>query len=119
MAKLQNATPSEGMKLDYPPENDLMPNAEDVVSKKVERQEDTSAAVPISLNTGSDNFELWFKQDDTFDQPFVSMNCKIYTSDCMFPYTLKSHIYASLWQVMFDEHLREFSYMAEEAGVNS
>ena len=54
------------MKLDYQPPNEFMPDAKDVVSKKVERTDDKKS-VPIKLETDSDNFELWFKQDDTFN----------------------------------------------------
>lgn len=62
---------------------------------------------------------MWFKQDDTFDQPYIWMNMKIISNDCGFPYTVESEIYALLWQKMLFESQREVDYMAGLAGISA
>lgn len=68
------------MKLDFPPVNDFIPVAENIIMKKKTRVEDKSSS-PVLLKTNS-NLELWHKQDDTFDQPFVNIKMRITTTDC-------------------------------------
>ena len=64
------------------------------------------------------NFEIWFKQDDTFDQPYIWINSKILTGDCNFAIDPQATIYAIFWKGMLEEYLRERSYMAEQAGIH-
>lgn len=86
--RLQTLMPEKKMKLGYPPLNTYMPRPEQIVSKKVKRATESAASEPVKIETDLKNFEIFFKQDDTFDQPLVKMDLKICTTDCGFPYSL-------------------------------
>jgi hypothetical protein len=90
-----NRNPDE-IKLGNAPPNKFMPSPDKIKSMKVDRPENGKAALPIKHS--SDNWCLWFKQDDTFDQPLVKAACFIYTRDCGYPDTLKSILLAKLWK---------------------
>lgn len=62
---------------------------------KVDRINPDKPGVPKLIS--EDNLHLWFKQDDTFDQPFVLLIGKIYTNDSGYPLTTKSIVLANLW----------------------
>ena len=61
--------------------------------------------------------EVWFKQDDQFNQPFVYAKVKICTNDLNFPRTVESQVFISLWQALLEEHNRETKAAAEVAGI--
>ena len=63
------------------------------------------------------NMQVFFKQDDQFDQPLVEIRCKILTNDCNFPTTPESLIFSIMWAKMLDESHRELNYMAQLAGI--
>ncbi len=67
----------------------------------------------------SQNPVIWFKQDDTFNQPFAFVQIKIETADCLFPLTPQSQIFSSIWKSCLNESLREIGYMAQLAGQGS
>lgn len=66
-----------------------------------------------------DNLSLFFKQDDSFSQPFVELRCKISTNDCDFPLTTESLLFSMMWVNMLNESHRELNYMASLAGITS
>lgn len=111
--------PEQHMKLGNAPVNEFMPKPENIVVKKVARENEAKRGQPKKLETGIDNFELWFKQDDTFDQAFVKLDMKILTTDCTFPIDPKAYILAKLWNNMIQENLRELLYMADLSGIQS
>ena len=45
------------------------------------------------------------------------MQLKIYSNDCQLGQSAESRVFMELWNVMLDEHLREFKYMAEMASL--
>jgi len=65
------------------------------------------------------NLQLFFKQDDQFDQPFIEMRCKLFTTDCEFPMSTQSLIFSMMWVNMLNESLREMNYMASLAGIKA
>ena len=44
---------------------------------------------------------------------------EITTTDCGFPFTIESEIYAILWEKMLFESQREIDYMADLAGIRA
>lgn len=89
-----------------------MPNAHKLKNMKLQRD----PANPVIISK-SDNFEVWFKQDDTFEQPFVIIEGKVLTNDCDIALKLESQILSQLWNYMLEESMREMNYMAELAGT--
>ena len=59
----------------------------------------------------------WFKQDDTFDQPFVWSRVEILCSDIDIKKDLYGKAFIILWIEMIKENCRETNYNASEAGV--
>jgi len=43
---------------------------------------------------------------------------KLYTNDCDFGYDNKTRVFASVWQNVQNEYLREFNYMADCANLH-
>ena len=65
--------------------------------KKI-RDHQSKPSIPVKLKTKYDSFnQLWFKQDDTFDLPVITIRGKIMTDSCNIPFTLESYVYANLW----------------------
>ena len=58
--------PEEGMKLGNAPKNVFMPKAENLKTMKHQREEGSRPGIPEKIST-ENNFEIWFKQDDSFD----------------------------------------------------
>ena len=81
--KLSEILPEEGMKLDFAPPNHYMPEIDNLKNMKKQRDDPEKPGVP-KLLANDTNFEIWFKQDDTFDQPYIWINAKILTNDCNF-----------------------------------
>jgi len=48
------------MKLDYPPPNEFMPKAENIISKKVDRLENV-ASKPVLLDSENPHVKVWYK----------------------------------------------------------
>jgi len=54
----------------------------------VPREDDTPIGKPVLLAGGdslSATSDIWFKQDDVFNQPYVFAKCKLQSNDLMFP----------------------------------
>jgi secreted Zn-dependent insulinase-like peptidase len=83
---LKTILPEDGMNLNYPPENKFMPLAENLKNIKLERVDKDKPGNPTLID--EDRFELWHKQDDSFEQPFVFMQAKIKSNDCDLPHSL-------------------------------
>lgn len=84
------------VKLGNPPENKFMPSPENIKSMKVDRPADGKAALPKCIK--EEGYNIWFKQDDTFDQPLVKIACFMYTRDGGYPDSLRSILLAKLWK---------------------
>ena len=66
LQKLKDIMPEEGMKLGNAPKNVFMPKAENLKTMKLHREEGSRPGIPEKIST-ENNFEIWFKQDDSFD----------------------------------------------------
>ena len=86
-AHLASVLPPDDMKLGQPPVNEFMPKAAEIVAKKLQGEIKT---IPKLVDTGKEHFELLFKQDDTFDQPFVSITLLMNCIDEGYPLTVES-----------------------------
>ena len=84
--------PEETMKLGNAPENIFMPRIENLKSIKLERANPDKPGKPIKLSSDQDNFEIWYKQDDSFEQPFVSIEAQIMTNDCNYTFKTRSKL---------------------------
>ena len=62
--------------------------------------------------------EVWFKQDDQFDQPYVWAKVSLLCNDVCFPENKAVKVFISMWLKMLDEEVRELNYMAAVAGIN-
>eukprot|EP00347_Sterkiella_histriomuscorum_P004511 403360183 len=114
LGELAKKLPDPSMKLGYPPQNEFLPSV--LTEMKIPRDiENTKPAPPQKL---SDSPLLWYKQDDTFDQPYVSVNLKFQTIDCQYPSSALSQIFISMWRSCLNEHLRELTYMGQLAGIS-
>lgn len=67
----------------------------------------------------SSNLSLFFKQDDQFEQPFIEMRCKLFTTDCGFPGSTEGLIFSMMWVNMLNDSQREMQYMGGLAGIKS
>jgi secreted Zn-dependent insulinase-like peptidase len=113
--------PEEGENLGNAPPNLFMPKAENLISMKLERQNPEKASKPelLELDPQHKQHQLFFKQDDSFDQPFIIIHGKIFLYDSDFPICIKSKLYGQFWQELLAEALRETDYCAQLAGINS
>jgi len=66
-----------------------------------------------------DDTDLWYKKDDKFEKPKAFINMKIYTTDCGFCVQDESRVFASIWNGVQEEYLREFNYMADCASLSN
>ena len=114
---LSTVMPSDTMKLGNAPANMFMPKAENLITMKAERVNQELPALPKLIQRPQ--YDLWFKQDDTFEQPLIKINCKIYTNSSNFPYSIDSIVLAMLWQKLVSEHVREMDYVADLAGISA
>jgi len=79
--------PEADEKLGNAPPNKFMPKPENLINMKKARVDESKGAIPELVTTSTDPYEVWFKQDDTFDQPLISIKAKIVTNDGNFPQT--------------------------------
>lgn len=105
------------VKLGNPPENKFMPSPENIKSMKVDRPADGKAALPKCIK--EEGYNIWFKQDDTFDQPLVKIACFMYTRDGGYPDSLRSILLAKLWKKCLKQHVNDMADMAFQAGIKS
>ena len=73
--------PKMDEKLGNVPPNKFMPKPADLVVMKKERKDGSKPGIPKKLTQPGDPHELWFKQDDTFSQPIITINGRIMTND--------------------------------------
>lgn len=69
------------MKLDLPPQNNLLPKNFEILA------EDVSLSDRVKLLKTWDDTEIWYKKDDRFKRPKGIVNFKFYTNDCLFSQT--------------------------------
>lgn len=81
---LSKVLPGDGVQLGYPPANDFIPK-QDLIAKKKDRTDADSASVPSLLTNNNSSTKIWFKQDDTFNQPVVSCKLLLKTLDNGYP----------------------------------
>lgn len=117
LSKINNPNcPVIACKLDLPPQNTLIPKNFDILEKNKE------FSVTPQLILKNDDTQMFYKKDDTFDRPKAIVKMKLYTSDNDFGKTLEGRVFATLWESVASEHMREFNYMAEMAklgfGIN-
>ena len=60
---------------------------------------------------------VFFKKDDTFDQPYVWAKVTLLSNDLAFPANRASKTFIVMWLEMFNEECRELNYTATQAGV--
>ena len=114
IAKMSKVMPGSEERLGYPPENKYIPKH--LIEKKKPRPDGTEPALPVKI---SESPAIWFKQDDTFNQPFTFCELKLETTDCMYPLTPLSHVFSAIWNSCLSEALREIGYLADLAGQQS
>ena len=98
--------------LDYPPENKFLPTNLDVLSIN-----ENSPKVPQRIHT-NDFSEVWYKQDNTFLLPKANLMLQIYLKKEFLPHH-EYEVLSSIWYNMFENELRELSYMASETNLNT
>ena len=70
--------------------------------------------VPKMIKGGNQNeSEVWFKQDDQFDQPHVWAMVSLICNDINFPENKTVKAFIVMWLKMLNEAFRELNYMAE------
>ena len=82
IAKLQTILPTDSEPIGYPPVNEFIPKT--LIEKKRARDPDSKPECPKKI------FEspiVWFKQDDSFDQPVTYCQIKMLTTDQLYPQT--------------------------------
>ena len=70
---------------------------------------------PVKTDSGKST--VWFKQDDTHDQPYVWSRVELLCNDIDIWKDKLGKAFIMMWIEMFKEHTRELNYMAKEAGV--
>ena len=105
-------TNKNGLLLDLPPPNNLLPKNFDIVP------EDSTLSERVKLLKTWEDTEIWYKKDDKFKRPKGIVNFKLYTNDCLFSQTSFGRLFAEVWRQCLDEYLREFNYMASCANLN-
>lgn len=81
LAKLRTILPSPTEKIGYPPENLFIPTKLDIKKRpRILDQEEPTLPSRICSSP-----LVWFKQDDTFEQPFTFCDIKIETTDLLYP----------------------------------
>jgi secreted Zn-dependent insulinase-like peptidase len=83
-----SASGSNGLKLDLPPPNTLLPKNFDILPEDLEK-----SAKPVRI-VETDLIDLWYKKDDTFKLPKAYIAAKIYTGDCGFGSTARGRVFA-------------------------
>jgi secreted Zn-dependent insulinase-like peptidase len=83
-----SASGSNGLKLDLPPPNTLLPKNFDILPEDLEK-----STKPVRI-VETDLIDLWYKKDDTFKLPKAYIAAKIYTGDCGFGSTARGRVFA-------------------------
>jgi secreted Zn-dependent insulinase-like peptidase len=105
---MKNASaPDNGLKLDLPPANTLLPKNFDILPADAEKSQKPVRIVETDL------VDLWYKKDDTFKLPKAYIAAKIYTGDCGFGATARGRVFADCWEKVVTEYVREYAYMGD------
>jgi len=83
---LREAAPKDGEVLDNPVKNLFVPT-EELKQNKAEREDPDEPGKPTQITDASHETKstIWFKKDDSFEQPFVWAHVKIETNHLGFP----------------------------------
>jgi insulysin len=73
-------------------------------------------ALPSRLESKNGS-TVWFKQDDTFEQPFLWSRVTIFTNDIGFPMNYQGIAFFNFWYSLLSENLRELEYLAQLGGL--
>ena len=115
MLKEWNETlPTEEDQLDHPPRNQFAP--QNIPNKRMAEKINGMPGEPKKIKE-DEKSTVWFKQDDTHDQPYVWSRVEILCSDIDIMKDNFGKAFIIMWIEMFKERTRELNYMAKEAGV--
>lgn len=96
-------------KLDYPPINKFIPNNFNLINS------DISEKYPRKI-LSTNNTSVWYKKDDTFNLPKAAILLQIFTNK-NFLEAKKYDTICSIWNAIFDNELKDITYMAGEANI--
>lgn len=101
---------SAGSILDLPPVNTFVPNSFEIFAKD-------SSSLPEfpSKVYSSDSVELYFKQDNRFNQPKASAKFQLYSNDYGYGQRLDATLLLQIWKKLWEESIRELKYEAHTA----
>ena len=96
---------------DYPPKNNFIPyNIQNLKS-------DAKEEFKLVNIEGIQNCKVWYKRDDSYEQPKINTRMVLRTADLNHNTDAKSKIFKKLWVDMIDENIREISYFANLAKI--
>jgi nardilysin len=101
-----------GLKLDLPEPNPLIPDNFDLSA------ENQARCSKPSIVKSWDEADLWYQKDDKFKLPKAYIGCKIFTNDCGFGKSLEGQVFADMWQGVLNDYIREFKEMGVCASLN-
>lgn len=105
--------PRANEKLAHPLANKFVPKTI-LQAKKIQRDPELPPSKPVMLRGENANeSNVWFKQDDTFDQPYVWAKVQLISTDAGFPENRAAKTFIVAWIEMFKEQCRELNYTAE------
>lgn len=107
---MQSALPLDGEVLDLPDRNIFIPDLEKLQPNKAEREDPEKMVVPVKVAVPGSRSTVWFKKDDSFEQPNVEVVVKLCTNFKGYPKNSETQTFATIWAKMLDEHLREIKY---------
>ena len=96
-------------KLDLPPKNTIIPKNFTVLD------ENTALSEKARRILQDENTDLWYRKDDKYKQPKAVVQMRIYTNDNDFGKSLSGNLFSKVWAQVLDQHLKEYTYMAELA----
>ena len=104
-------------KIGQPPKNTFLPT-KPLESMRVKVPKVEKPGKPeFILGTNIDESNVWFKRDDTFDQPYVWAKIALLSKDHGFPKNKAISAFIEMWIKMLDEDIRELSYVAHLSGI--
>ncbi len=102
-----------GKVLDLPEPNEFIPQNFEIFAKDLS----SLPKYPEKVYE-SEIMESYFKQDNTFNKPKVSVTVKAYCNDLGFGYNPKTFSLWGFWLQLFEESLREINYQAQMAQLH-
>lgn len=93
----------------YPPENPFLPRSLSLLKQN-------EVKIPTLISKTNDS-EIWFKPDTTFNRPKAIIYCQIYLDKGILPFEEYEAI-SYTWNLVIESKLKEISYMASEANLN-